>query len=66
MLSPDFVSRHSEGRVVTMLHGQDTPKYCGPHLRAKRETYLSRWAGMVIAIVVLIALILLIRYLTNR
>jgi len=66
MLSPDFVSRDPKRRVVTILHGQATPKYCGPHLRAKRESYLSRWAGMVIAIVVLMVLIFLIRYLTNR
>jgi hypothetical protein len=60
----DFVSRHRE-RVGTTIRGQATPKYCGAHLRSVRESYVLRWIGMAVAIVVFIALLALIRYMLH-
>jgi hypothetical protein len=50
---------------VTIIRGQATPKYSGVHLRSQRESYVLRWTGMAVAIVVLIALLVLIRYLIH-
>ena len=61
----DLVSRHPEP-VGTSTRGQATPKYCGAQQRSERESYVLRWLGMAIAIVVLVALLVLIRYLIHR